>query len=159
MARSIRIGHKDFSSSTSGDNAAVTNASQHVRPFSSLIGPFQVRSLLHEAGQSLLYDSFDPKHQRPLLIQVITVADQRRSDVLMEEAKGLFRLRHDAIAEVVYVGIEHDDLFIAFARTEGATLASLLATRRTSTSRLAGGPQRDRRDRDSWHPGPSDVSK
>jgi eukaryotic-like serine/threonine-protein kinase len=91
---------------------------------------YRLDSHIGQGGYGQVYRAFDLQLQRPVAVKIAHV--RTSSDLLMDEARRVARLRHPGIVTVHDVGEHKGRLFLVFDLVEGPSLASVVRKRRLS---------------------------
>lgn len=84
-------------------------------------------ALLGRGGQASVRSGFDPLLERHVALKRAHRRDWQARELLLREARLTARLDHPAIAEVLDVGLEGDDVVVVLHVRHGRTLAEVLA--------------------------------
>ena len=119
-------------------------------------GRYRVEGLIAEGGFGRVFKGYDPELQRPVAIKIPksssgVTAD--RTDMLLEEARKVAKLRHPGIVTVHDVGREDGSVFVVSDLIDGKNLADRIARSKPSVSETIGLDRRGRR-RPGFRPRP-----
>ncbi len=89
---------------------------------------YRLDALLGQGGYGQVYKAYDLKLQRNVAIKIGHA--RTTTDLLLDEARRVARLRHNSIVQVHDVGEHHGDFFLVFELIEGKSLADLIRDRR-----------------------------
>jgi tRNA A-37 threonylcarbamoyl transferase component Bud32 len=84
-------------------------------------------ALLGRGGQASVRSGFDPLLERHVALKRAHRRDWHARELLLREARLTARLDHPAIAEVLDVGLEGDDVVVVLHVRHGRTLAEVMA--------------------------------
>jgi len=90
------------------------------------IGRFQVKRVLGEGGQAIVYLAHDPQLKRDVAIKTLTATDGDETQMLLEEARAVSALRHPCIVPVFEAGDLHGAPYLVFEYVTGETLHDLI---------------------------------
>jgi serine/threonine protein kinase len=92
----------------------------------SNIDRFQVRKILGEGGQGIVYLAHDPKLKREVAIKTLTAATGDEMQMLLQEARAVSALQHPCIVPVFEVGDFDGTPYLVFEYVTGETLDALI---------------------------------
>jgi serine/threonine protein kinase len=104
------------------------------------VGRFQVRQRLGAGAFGTVYRAYDPQLDREVAVKVPNsgvLADPRRVERFLREAKAAAQLRHPHIVPVFDAGRDGDTLYIASAFIHGRPLSETTEERGTDFPRAA----------------------
>ncbi len=90
------------------------------------IDRFQIRKILGEGGQGIVYLAHDPKLGREVAIKTLTVGTSDEMQNLLHEARAVSALHHPCIVPVFEAGDFHGTPYLVFEYVTGETLAALI---------------------------------
>lgn len=90
------------------------------------IGRFQVKKVLGEGGQAIVYLAHDPQLKRDVAIKTLTATDGDEKQILLDEARAVSTLRHPCIVPVFEAGDLHGAPYLVFEYVTGETLQELI---------------------------------
>lgn len=97
----------------------------------TLIGRYEVRSVLGAGGMGVVYRAHDPELGRELAIKLVRARRGQPAAQLLDEARTMAKLRHANVVPVFDVGSTGDGVYIVMPLYERGTLHDWLhATRR-----------------------------
>jgi serine/threonine protein kinase len=122
------MGEVDISSVSPGDACTMESLESGVR-----IGDFQIVKRLGAGGMGVVYLARQVSLDRLVALKVLGSALTDHSDIarLHREARAVARLNHPGIADVYFVGQDHEVCYIAMEYIDGASLRDVL--KRVST--------------------------
>jgi eukaryotic-like serine/threonine-protein kinase len=91
---------------------------------------YRLDARIGQGGYGQVYKAFDLQLHRPVAVKIAHICTS--TDLLMDEARRVARLRHPGIVTVHDVGEHKGRLFLVFDLVEGASLADVLRKRRLS---------------------------
>ena len=90
------------------------------------IDRFQVRQVLGEGGQGIVYLAHDPTLKREVAIKTLTAATGDEKQLLLDEARAVSALQHPCIVPVFEAGEFHGTPYLVFEYATGETLQALI---------------------------------
>lgn len=90
------------------------------------IDRFQVRLVLGEGGQGIVYLAHDPKLKREVAIKTLTAATGDEMQILLHEARAVSALQHPCIVPVFEAGDYYGTPYLVFEYATGETLHALI---------------------------------
>ncbi len=93
------------------------------------IGRYVVEGVLGSGGMAVVYLARDPLLDRTVALKIMH--GEGDGGRLLREAQAIARISHPNVIHVYEVGREHDFVYIAMERIEGATVGTWLRTPRT----------------------------
>ena len=90
------------------------------------IDRFQVKQILGEGGQGVVYLAHDPKLKREVAIKTLTAATGDEMQMLLHEARSVSALRHPCIVPVFEAGDFCGAPYLVFEYATGETLGDLI---------------------------------
>jgi serine/threonine protein kinase len=90
------------------------------------IDRFQIRKVLGEGGQGIVYLAHDPKLKRDVAIKTLTVSADDEAQALLHEARAVSALRHPCIVPVFEAGDYYGTPYLVFEYVTGETVADLI---------------------------------
>ncbi len=90
------------------------------------IDRFQVRQVLGEGGQGIVYLAHDPRLKREVAIKTLTAATGDEMQMLLHETRAVGALRHPCIVPVFEAGDIHGTPYLVFEYVTGETLDALI---------------------------------
>ena len=90
------------------------------------IDRFQVKRILGEGGQAIVYLAHDPRLNRDVAIKTLTTTDGDERQWLLDEARAVSTLRHPCIVPVFEAGDLHGAPYLVFEYATGETLHDLI---------------------------------
>lgn len=105
---------------------------QSAQPAPSMLGRFELRRILGQGAQSVVWQAFDPRLERDVAIKLMKVA--RGSDATavaqwLQEARSVSRLTHPNIVPVFEADVQDQQPYLVFEYVPGQTLATILGKR------------------------------
>lgn len=104
-------------------------------------GRFELRESLGAGAMGTVYRAFDPDLQREVAVKVLRADLPAGSSDwvarLQREARALAQLNHPNVVEVLDVGVEAGEVFIAMAYVRGVTLGAWASTQAPGPARFA----------------------
>ena len=97
----------------------------------SLLGRFELRRILGQGAQSVVWLAFDPRLEREVAIKLMKVGTGANiADIpqWLQEARHVSRLAHPNIVPVFEADVQDKHPYLVFEYVPGRTLADLLAT-------------------------------
>ncbi|MGN6103606.1 MAG: serine/threonine-protein kinase, partial [Kofleriaceae bacterium] len=99
----------------------------------SYLGRYRLGRLIGAGGMGIVYEAFDPELGRPVAIKVVRSLgsdDDTRAQRLRlaREARTLASIRHPNVCQVLDVGSEDDEVWVAMELVRGVSLRAWLAT-------------------------------
>ncbi len=98
----------------------------------AMLGRFELRSILGEGAQSVVWLAFDPRLEREVaikLMKVATGADRAALARWLQEARSVSRLTHANIIPVFEADLHEQQPYLVFEYVAGQTLSTVLAQR------------------------------
>lgn len=86
------------------------------------IGRFQVKKVLGEGGQAIVYLAHDPQLKRDVAIKTLTATAGDEMQMLLDEARAVSTLRHPCIVPVFEAGDLYGAPYLVFEYVTGETL-------------------------------------
>jgi eukaryotic-like serine/threonine-protein kinase len=102
------------------------------QPEPGLLGRFELRRILGEGAQSVVWLAFDPRLEREVAIKLMKVepgADATAIAQWLQEARSVSRLTHPNIVPVFEADQHGQQPYLVFEYVPGATLAALIRNR------------------------------
>lgn len=96
------------------------------------LGRFELRRILGQGAQSVVWLAFDPRLEREVAIKLLKVGKGANAAAIpqwLQEARSVSRLTHPAIVPVFEADVQDHQPYLVFEYVAGATLATLLAQR------------------------------
>jgi serine/threonine protein kinase len=90
------------------------------------IDRFQVKRILGEGGQGIVFLAHDPKLGRDVAIKTLTASSAEEIARLLQEARSVSALRHPCIVPVFEAGDLHGTPYLVFEYVVGETLDALI---------------------------------
>jgi eukaryotic-like serine/threonine-protein kinase len=90
------------------------------------IDRFQIRQILGEGGQGIVYLAHDPKLKRKVAIKTLTAASEDDMQILLHEARAVSALQHPCIVPVFEAGDFYGTPYLVFEYVTGETLDALI---------------------------------
>ena len=90
------------------------------------IDRFEIRQILGEGGQGIVYLAHDPKLKRQVAIKTLTAATGDEMQILLHEARAVSALQHPCIVPVFEAGDFYGTPYLVFEYVTGETLAALI---------------------------------
>ncbi|HUX26157.1 MAG TPA: serine/threonine-protein kinase, partial [Burkholderiales bacterium] len=90
------------------------------------IGRFQIRQVLGEGGQGIVYLAHDPTLKRDVAIKTLTAATGDEMQMLLHEARSVSALKHPCIVPVFEAGDFYGTPYLVFEYVTGETLDALI---------------------------------
>ncbi|MGP1675588.1 MAG: protein kinase domain-containing protein [Burkholderiales bacterium] len=90
------------------------------------IDRFEIRQILGEGGQGIVYLAHDPKLKREVAIKTLTAATGDEMQMLLREARAVSALQHPCIVPVFEAGDFHGTPYLVFEYVTGETLDALI---------------------------------
>ena len=90
------------------------------------IDRFEVRQVLGEGGQGIVYLAHDPKLNREVAIKTLTAATGDEMQILLREARAVSALQHPCIVPVFEAGDFYGTPYLVFEYVTGETLDALI---------------------------------
>ncbi|MBE0622285.1 MAG: HDOD domain-containing protein [Burkholderiales bacterium] len=90
------------------------------------IDRFEVRKILGEGGQGIVYLAHDPKLKREVAIKTLTAATGDEMEILLHEARAVGALQHPCIVPVFEAGDFYGTPYLVFEYVTGETLDALI---------------------------------
>ena len=97
-----------------------------------MLGRFELRRILGQGAQSVVWLAFDPRLEREVAIKQMKLdqgADEATLDQWLQEARSVSRLTHPGIVPVFEADVHEQKPYLVFEYVPGQTLAQLLAQR------------------------------
>ena len=91
------------------------------------IDRFEVRQILGEGGQGIVYLAHDPKLKRDVAIKTLTAATGDEMQILLHEARAVSALQHPCIVPVFEAGDFYGTPYLVFEYVTGETLDALIS--------------------------------
>ncbi len=103
------------------------------------IGRFEISARLGEGAMGVVYEARDPKLDRQVALKLLhpdvrADATETRTELLLEEARAMARVRHPNVVTVHEVGTHADQVYVAMERLK-ETLGAWIARVQPSTER------------------------
>ena len=99
----------------------------------TLAGRYRIESIVGSGGHGKVYKAFDPELDRFVAVKVSkSIADETKTNELLEEARRAAKLRHPNIVAVHDVGRHDGQLFFVTELVEGQNLADLISAQSVS---------------------------
>ena len=98
----------------------------------SMLGRFELRRILGQGAQSVVWQAFDPRLERDVAIKFMKVGSGVDASVIpqwLREARSVSRLAHANIVPVFEADVHDQQPYLVFEYVPGTTLAALLAAR------------------------------
>ncbi len=92
----------------------------------SKIDRFEIRQVLGEGGQGIVYLAHDPKLKRQVAIKTLTAATGDEMQILLHEARAVSALQHPCIVPVFEAGDYYGTPYLVFEYVTGETLDALI---------------------------------
>lgn len=90
------------------------------------IDRFEIRQVLGEGGQGIVYLAHDPKLKRQVAIKTLTAATGDEMQILLHEARAVSALQHPCIVPVFEAGDFYGTPYLVFEYVTGETLYALI---------------------------------
>ena len=97
-----------------------------LEPHITSIDRFQVRHVLGEGGQGIVYLAHDPRLNREVAIKTLTAATGDEMQTLLQEARAVSALKHPSIVPVFEAGDYCGTPYLVFEYVTGETLDALI---------------------------------
>lgn len=101
-------------------------------PEAAMLGRFELRRILGQGAQSVVWLAFDPRLEREVAIKQMKLdqgADASTLAQWLQEARSVSRLTHPGIVPVFEADVHEQQPYLVFEYVPGQTLAQLLAQR------------------------------
>jgi serine/threonine protein kinase len=124
----------------SGDTGPADPRTAGPGPEVAAVGRFRVRRKLGEGAFGAVYRAYDPQLDREVAVKVphpAVLANPKRVERFLREAKAAARLRHPHIVPVFDAGKDGEGLYIASAFVEGKPLSDVVGEAGTDFPRAA----------------------
>ena len=98
----------------------------------AMLGRFELRRILGQGAQSVVWQAFDPRLERDVAIKLMKVGRGTDVSVLaqwLQEARSVSRLTHANIVPVFEADVQDQQPYLVFEYVPGDTLATVLAAR------------------------------
>ena len=95
----------------------------------STLGRFELRRMLGQGAQSVVWLAFDPRLEREVAIKVMRASqgvDDRALAQWLQEARSVSRLQHPNIVPVFEADVQDQQPYLVFEYVSGRTLADLI---------------------------------
>lgn len=109
----------------------ITNPSATPRE-PGLLGRFELRRILGQGAQAVVWLAFDPRLEREVAIKLMTVekgTDPSTMTGWLQEARSVSRLTHPGIVPLFEADAHNQQPYLVFEYVEGQTLSSVLGKR------------------------------
>jgi len=90
------------------------------------IDRFQIRQVLGEGGQGIVYLAHDPTLKREVAIKTLTAATGDEMQMLLHEARSVSALKHPCIVPIFEAGDYYGTPYLVFEYVTGETLEALI---------------------------------
>ena len=97
-----------------------------------MLGRFELRRILGQGAQSIVWLAFDPRLEREVAIKLMKVnqgADATAIAHWLQEARSVSRLTHPSIVPVFEADVQDQQPYLVFEYVPGQTLSTVLAKR------------------------------
>lgn len=101
-------------------------------PQAAMLGRFELRRILGQGAQSVVWLAFDPRLEREVAIKRLKLGQGADADAIaqwLQEARSVSRLTHPGIVPVFEADVHEQQPYLVFEYVPGNTLAGLLAER------------------------------
>ncbi len=98
----------------------------------AMLGRFELRRILGQGAQSVVWLGFDPRLEREVAIKLMKVGNGSDASVIaqwLQEARSVSRLTHPNIVPVFEAEVHDQQPYLVFEYVPGQTLATLLGKR------------------------------
>ena len=105
---------------------------QPVAPEAATLGRFELRRILGQGAQSVVWLAFDPRLEREVAIKRLKLGQGTDAAAIaqwLQEARSVSRLTHPGIVPVFEADVHEQQPYLVFEYVPGQTLAGLLAQR------------------------------
>ncbi len=102
------------------------------QPEVAMLGRFELRRILGQGAQSVVWLAFDPRLEREVAIKLMKVGQGADASALahwLQEARSVSRLTHPNIVPVFEADVQDQQPYLVFEYVPGQTLASVIAKR------------------------------
>ena len=99
---------------------------------STTLGRFELRRILGQGAQSVVWLAFDPRLEREVAIKLLRADKASSASTVaqwLQEARSVSRLTHPNIVPVFEADVHDDQAYLVFEYVQGQTLAQLLTAR------------------------------
>ncbi|MES2879826.1 MAG: HDOD domain-containing protein [Pseudomonadota bacterium] len=97
-----------------------------------MLGRFELRRILGQGAQSVVWLAFDPRLEREVAIKLMKVGKEADSSVItqwLQEARSVSRLTHPNIVPVFEADVQDQQPYLVFEYVPGQTLAAVITKR------------------------------
>ena len=111
----------------------VTGQAVQPAPFPAMVGRFELRRMLGQGAQAVVWLAFDPRLEREVAIKRMKVGPGADAPALvdwLQEARNVSRLTHRNIVTLFEADVHDQQPYLVFEYVPGQTLAAVLRSRR-----------------------------
>lgn len=98
----------------------------------AMLGRFELRRILGQGAQSVVWQAFDPRLERDVAIKLMKVGKGSDASAIaqwLQEARSVSRLTHPNIVPVFEADVQDQQPYLVFEYVPGQTLATILGKR------------------------------
>lgn len=97
-----------------------------------MLGRFELRRILGQGAQSVVWLAFDPRLEREVAIKLMTLEHSAHRSAIagwLQEARSVSRLTHPGIVPLFEADVHQEQPYLVFEYVQGQTLSTVLGTR------------------------------